>query len=116
MNVRLYDGTVRCTDHFDASTYACLTDLPCLYCGKITPDVKPEPVTETDQAWLDALSTLVTDLPRRTIRLGKSRQCDYCPDNATWSIDHTSGVDHLCTDHGTEWYPDLFPLANVTVS
>lgn len=32
MNVRLNDGTVRCTDHFDASTYASLTDDPCLYC------------------------------------------------------------------------------------
>lgn len=32
MNVRLSDGTVRCAEHFDASTYEGMTDAPCLYC------------------------------------------------------------------------------------
>jgi hypothetical protein len=41
MNVRLYDGTVRCPEHFDASSYEDETDDPCLYC--------PESSDETDQ-------------------------------------------------------------------
>ncbi len=32
MNVRLYDGTVRCADHFDSSTYESETPAPCTYC------------------------------------------------------------------------------------
>lgn len=32
MNVRLYDGTVRCYDHMDASSYQGQTSDPCTYC------------------------------------------------------------------------------------
>lgn len=32
MNVKPYDGTTRCMDHMDASTYACMTSEPCTYC------------------------------------------------------------------------------------
>lgn len=32
MNYRLYDGTVRCADHFDASSYQGVTSDPCAYC------------------------------------------------------------------------------------
>jgi hypothetical protein len=35
LNVMLADGTVRCADCFDASTYECTTDRPCLYCGSV---------------------------------------------------------------------------------
>jgi hypothetical protein len=34
MNYRLYDGTVRCGDHMDASSYQGLTSEACLYCGE----------------------------------------------------------------------------------
>jgi len=33
MNYRLYDGTVRCADHMDASSYVDETTEPCLYCA-----------------------------------------------------------------------------------
>lgn len=33
MNVRLYDGTVRCDGCMDASSYESTTDDPCTYCG-----------------------------------------------------------------------------------
>ena len=33
MNVRLSDGTVRCGDCFDASSYESQTADPCTYCG-----------------------------------------------------------------------------------
>ena len=40
MNFRLYDGTVRCTDHMDASSYQGTTSDPCAYCPtESTPDV-----------------------------------------------------------------------------
>lgn len=32
MNVRLYDGSVRCGEHMDASSYESLTNDPCTYC------------------------------------------------------------------------------------
>jgi hypothetical protein len=32
MNFRLYDGTVRCADHMDASSYQGTTSDPCAYC------------------------------------------------------------------------------------
>ena len=32
MNYRLYDGTVRCADHMDASSYLGTTSEPCAYC------------------------------------------------------------------------------------
>lgn len=32
MNVRLYDGTVRCGEHMDASSHQGMTDDACLYC------------------------------------------------------------------------------------
>lgn len=35
MNVRLYDGTVRCADCFDASIYEIETADPCTYCGTV---------------------------------------------------------------------------------
>lgn len=109
MNVMLDDGTVRCADCFDASTYACLADLPCLYCGKITPE--PKAVAQTDEAWLEAVSTLVVDTPTREVQLAKV-QCDWCNDPATWKINDDCALDghqNACTGHGEEWYPDLFP-------
>lgn len=36
MNVQLTDGTARCADHMDASSYVRLTDSPCLYCQEAT--------------------------------------------------------------------------------
>lgn len=33
MNVRLYDGSVRCADHMDSASYDCMTEDPCTYCG-----------------------------------------------------------------------------------
>lgn len=32
MNVRLYDGSVRCGKHMDASSYEGMTNDPCAYC------------------------------------------------------------------------------------
>lgn len=109
MNVRLHDGSVRCTAHYDASSYQSMTDDPCLYCQA---DTEEATETTSDQEWLDALSALVVDQPRRSIRLGKTRPCDRCDIVATWKIDHCTGVDYLCTGHGQEWHPDLFPLVN----
>ena len=34
-NLKLYDGTVRCFDHMDASSYVSETDEPCLYCAPV---------------------------------------------------------------------------------
>ena len=42
MNVRLYDGTVRCADHFDSSTYESETSDPCAYCDR-SPDAYQGP-------------------------------------------------------------------------
>ena len=103
MNVRMYDNTVRCAEHFDATSYQSETSDPCLYCQE----------TQTDQEWLDALSALIVDQPRRTLRLGKTRPCDRCVQAATWKISHGASPDEfLCTDHGREWFPELFPIAN----
>lgn len=41
MNVRLFDGTVRCAGCFDSSTYESETADPCTYCG-----ATPEPMVE----------------------------------------------------------------------
>jgi hypothetical protein len=41
MNVRLYDGTVRCMDHMDASSYESDTTDPCLYCGDKVRAISP---------------------------------------------------------------------------
>lgn len=35
MNFRLYDGTVRCMDHMDASSYQGTTSDPCAYCPAV---------------------------------------------------------------------------------
>lgn len=59
MNVRLADGTVRCADHFDASSYVSETDDPCLYCPdrcrfcgeECHPGLcKPQPLSPADLA------------------------------------------------------------------
>jgi hypothetical protein len=50
-NIMLNDGTVRCADCFDASTYACMTDEPCLYCGHVPSAVTT--TTTTDGVSLD---------------------------------------------------------------
>lgn len=47
MNVRLSDGTVRCADCFDASTYECETADPCTYCGAV-PECAMVPVVMFD--------------------------------------------------------------------
>lgn len=114
MNVMLDDGTVRCADCFDASTYACLADLPCLYCGKITPE--PKPVAQTDQEWLEAVSSLVVDTPRREIQLAKV-QCEWCCQPSAYVIIDELSTDertNVCYDHGQEWHPDLFPQFTIT--
>lgn len=104
MNVRLYDGTVRCSDHFDASGYESTTTDPCTYC--------PTEST-TDEEWLSALSVLAVTPPRRAIQLDKI-QCSWCSESAAWMIrDDLSGDELACTEHGQEWFPDLFPVANV---
>lgn len=105
MNVRLYDGTVRCAEHFDASSYESETSDPCLYCPL------PSPAQDhADEEWLNTLSTLVVDQPTRTLTVSKT-QCDRCADPGAWKISDGFGkVEQLCTDHGAEWYPDLFPL------
>lgn len=46
-NLLLYDGTVRCASDMDASSYDCLTDDPCLYCGE-TSGTMPVEVAEQD--------------------------------------------------------------------
>lgn len=110
MNVRLYDGTVRCPQCFDASSYESDTSDPCLYCQSA-----PEPTSE-DEEWLNALCTLVIDQPTRTLTVSKI-QCDRCANPGAWKISDGFGkVEQLCTDHGTEWFPHLFPVAKVTVS
>jgi hypothetical protein len=104
MNVRLYDGTVRCPACFDASTYQAETSDPCLYCH-----AAPEP-TSDDQTWAEAQSALVVDPPKRSVQMGK-RPCDWCWQPATWKILDDcalNGHQFACTDHGTEWYPELF--------
>lgn len=102
MNVRLYDGTVRCPQCFDASSYESDTSDPCLYC-----ECSP---TQSDEEWLSALSSLVVEGPTRTLTVSKI-QCDRCPDPGTWKIaDEFGMIAQLCTDHGTEWFPHLFPL------
>lgn len=39
MNVRLYDGSVRCGEHMDASSYESMTNDPCSYCPQEDPAV-----------------------------------------------------------------------------
>ena len=112
MNVRLYNGTVRCPEHFDASSYGSETSDPCLYC-----DATPEPSSD-DQTWNDAQSALIVDTPKRFVQFAKVA-CDWCWEPATWKIvDHyaLNGHQNACTGHGEEWYPELFPNAKVTVS
>lgn len=108
MNVRLYDGTVRCSDHFDATGYQSETSDPCLYCPLPSPES-----TQADEEWLNALCTLAVTPPRRAIQLDKI-QCSWCSETAAWMIrDDLSGDELACTEHGQEWFPDLFPVANV---
>lgn len=52
MNVMLFDGTVRCADHFDASSYDCETSEPCTYCSS-APASPSVPVTMLDDPWFD---------------------------------------------------------------
>ena len=101
MNVRLYSGTVRCLDCMDASSYESETSDPCLYCGAVpTPPAIEEP--ETDQEWLDALSTLVVTAPRKAVQMSKI-QCSWCSDPASWAIiDVGSSTEYACTEHGRE--------------
>lgn len=108
MNVRLYDGTVRCAEHFDASSYQSETSDPCLYCPLPSPES-----THADEAWLNALSALIVDQPRREIQIDKI-QCSWCHNPATWKIvdDYYDKPAIACTDHGQEWFPELFPIAN----
>src|SRR3546814_301410 len=40
MNVRLSDGTVRCGECFDASSYESETSDPCSYCGTVPATAK----------------------------------------------------------------------------
>lgn len=42
-NLRLFDGSVRCVDCFDASSYADETDAPCTYCQHIPKQVVSRP-------------------------------------------------------------------------
>lgn len=107
-NVRLYDGSVRCAEHYDAAAYQSETSDPCLYC----PLPSPESI-HADEAWLNALSTLAVTPPRRAIQLAKIT-CNWCSDPAAWAIvDELSTTEYACSDHGQEWYPDLFPQVNV---
>lgn len=46
MNVRLNDGTVRCLDHFDASSYEAETDESCLYCDEEPAQLTGKALTE----------------------------------------------------------------------
>jgi diacylglycerol kinase family enzyme len=106
MNVRLYDGTVRCPDCFDTSTYQCETSDPCTYCT----------TTQSDEEWLEALSTLVVGTDTRHVQLDKI-PCSWCHLPAAWKITDESMItdgEYACTDHGQEWFPALFP--QVTVS
>jgi hypothetical protein len=106
MNVRLYDGTVRCSDHFDTSAYESTTNDPCTYCPSVE-------ATQDDEEWINALSTLAVTPPRRAIQLAKIT-CNWCSDPAAWAIvDELSTTEYACSDHGQEWYPDLFPQVNV---
>lgn len=54
MNVRLYDGTVLCSDHFDASSYESMTVEPCAYCG-----VTGEPTATLHRTYPNGDSALV---------------------------------------------------------
>lgn len=104
MNVRLTDGTVRCAEHFDSSSYQSETSDPCLYC-------EADAETDTsDQEWLNALSALIVDQPERFVQFNKI-QCSWCHEPATWKIldGYYDKPAIACTDHGAEWYPDLFP-------
>lgn len=107
MNFRLYSGTVRCADCFDASSYKSETTDPCAYCGTIGRPAEP---IATDE-WIEAMSVLVVDPTRRFVQFDKIA-CSWCHNRATWKIVGPT-VNHLdeytCTDHGQEWYPDLFP-------
>lgn len=106
-NVRLYDGTVRCSDHFDASSYQSETSDPCPYCPSLE-------VTQDDEEWINALSILAVTPPRRAIQLDKV-QCSWCSSPAAWKIvDELSPQgEYACSEHGSEWFPDLFPQVNV---
>jgi len=89
MNVRLYDGTVRCAEHMDASTFQGLTSDPCTYCP---------------------------DSDTRSVNVSKI-DCDWCAEPATWKINTEfalNGHQNACTAHGTEWFPKLFPESDTT--
>lgn len=110
MNVRMYAGHALCPDCFDGSVYESETSDPCAYCGKVDQAVPVD--TQSDEEWLNALSTLIVDQATRYLTITK-RQCDRCSSPATWKIvEYGSATEHLCTDHGTEWFPHLFPLVN----
>lgn len=82
MNVRLSDGSVRCGDHFDASSYVSETTDPCGYCPSPSP------------------------APRATVRMDKG-QCSWCSEPARWDV--SDGIDPwtdmVCTEHKEEWFP-----------
>ena len=107
MNVRLYDGTVRCSDHFDTSVYESTTNDPCLYCSSLE-------VTQDEEEWINALSILAVTPPRRAIQLAKIT-CSWCSDPAAWKIidELSPRGEYACSEHGAEWFPDLFPQVNI---
>jgi hypothetical protein len=47
MNIRLNDGTVRCSAHFDAASYEGVTDEACLYCEEEAQREAPKRVVGT---------------------------------------------------------------------
>lgn len=87
MNVRLSDGSVRCGDHFDVSSFVSITSDPCTYC--------PSPSY------------------RATVRMDKG-QCSWCCEPAMWDV--SDGIDPwtdpVCTEHKGEWFPNaIIPVS-----
>lgn len=102
MNVRLYDGTVRCAQHMDASSYQGQTTDPCLHC--------PAGVS-LDK--IDGMGTGVEDAPSLTRpnalplyplyghREGLRRNCTVTLASALWLLALAGGTAHLGPTPGT---------------
>lgn len=98
MNVRLYDGTVRCADCFDSSTYESETSDPCAYCHS-TPDTD---TTNTHNAG----NPMRPEFKLHTVKISLAKEeCSWCYRPALYSIECASWVDLACKAHQEEWFP-----------
>lgn len=110
-NLKLYDGTTRCHDHMDASSYQGQTDEPCTYC----------PTDEAEScAWATAATCHATphgsagqcaDHPINLTPGGHAAMLNRVATRTGVSLDKIPGQGHT-SRHATEPAPRLpyYPL------